>query len=56
MGDAADETHYGYHFLLDSEATQGPAQILRRFSNPPIRKDLLANPTSHFDGVYRAHL
>ncbi|MEM7351298.1 MAG: asparagine synthase-related protein, partial [Acidobacteriota bacterium] len=32
VGDAADETHWGYHFLLDPTVTRGPAEILRRFA------------------------
>jgi len=31
VGDAADETHYGYHFLLDPEATRGPRGLIERF-------------------------
>lgn len=32
VGDAADETHYGYPFLLDEQATKDPRRILERFS------------------------
>lgn len=40
VGDAADETHYGYHFLLDPEALEGPHVILGRLGAVPIRRDL----------------
>ena len=40
VGDAADETHYGYPFLLDAEATRSPAHIMRRFGLPPLNAEL----------------
>jgi asparagine synthase (glutamine-hydrolysing) len=54
VGDAADETHFGYHFLLDDAALAGPAAILLRFGGVPIRRDRLADPVAHFDRRYRA--
>jgi asparagine synthase (glutamine-hydrolysing) len=30
VGDAADETHFGYHFLLDDEATASPEALMKR--------------------------
>ncbi len=36
VGDAADETHYGYPFLLDQEVTRTPGNILQRFGCPPL--------------------
>lgn len=39
VGDAADETHYGYHFLLDADATRSPLALLRRFRSVPIHPD-----------------
>lgn len=39
VGDAADETHYGYHFLLDADATRSPLALLRRFPSVPIHPD-----------------
>lgn len=39
VGDAADETHYGYHFLLDQAATRSPLALLRRFPSAPIHPD-----------------
>lgn len=53
LGDAADETHWGYHFLLDQAAIAAPAAIVRRFAEAPIRRDLLADPVAHFDRAYR---
>jgi len=52
VGDAADETHYGYHFLLDEEATCSPAGILRRFAQAPIRREWLSDPVRHFEDHY----
>ncbi len=54
VGDAADETHFGYHFLLDGAATASPRAILERFGPAPIRRDVLADPLDHFDRRYRA--
>ncbi|MBL4632569.1 MAG: asparagine synthase (glutamine-hydrolyzing) [Kofleriaceae bacterium] len=31
VGDAADETHFGYFFLLAKEATQSPGALIERF-------------------------
>ena len=52
MGDAADETHYGYQFLLDDEATQSPSGIIQRFTLPPINKSLLLDVMSYFNEKY----
>lgn len=54
VGDAADETHYGYHFLLDPEATESPGRILARFADPPLRAGVLPRAREHFDAKYRA--
>ena len=40
VGDAADETHYGYHFLLDDEALRGPEAILPRFGVAPLKASI----------------
>lgn len=53
LGDAADETHWGYHFLLDDEAIATPAAILRRFADAPLRRELLEDPVAHFDRACR---
>lgn len=50
VGDAADETHYGYHFLLDADATRSPRGIIERFAAPHVADDLV----SRFDTKYRA--
>ncbi len=44
VGDAADETHYGYHFLLDPEALRGPAAVLRRLGGVPVRTEIARDP------------
>jgi asparagine synthase (glutamine-hydrolysing) len=54
VGDAADETHFGYHFLHDDVATESPARILERFADAPIRRAVMAQPRAHFDAKYRA--
>ena len=54
VGDAADETHFGYHFLLDPAATESPRAILERFGQVPIRRDVLDDPLAHFEEKYRA--
>ena len=54
VGDAADETHYGYHFLLDPVATSGPAAILSRLGCVPVRRDVDPDPVRRLDQEYRA--
>jgi asparagine synthase (glutamine-hydrolysing) len=55
VGDAADETHYGYHFLLDPHATRDPLHVLQRLTGDPyLRPGLLARPLEHFAASYRA--
>jgi asparagine synthase (glutamine-hydrolysing) len=54
VGDAADETHYGYHFLLDPIASSSPGRLLERFADPPLRAGLLPQAIDHFDDHYRA--
>ncbi|MDB4936994.1 MAG: hypothetical protein JWP87_3966 [Labilithrix sp.] len=44
VGDAADETHYGYHFLLDPDALRGPHVILGRLGSVPIRPGVANDP------------
>lgn len=54
VGDAADETHFGYHFLLDEEATSGPEAIMRRLGTVPIRPDVDPEPVARLARGYRA--
>jgi asparagine synthase (glutamine-hydrolysing) len=53
VGEAADETHFGYAFLLDAQATHNPGGIIRRFGAAPVRHDLVANPEEYFSRRYR---
>lgn len=54
VGDAADETHFGYHFLLDEHVTGHPAQILQRLTGDPyLRPDILDQPIAHYGAAYR---
>jgi asparagine synthase (glutamine-hydrolysing) len=52
VGDAADETHFGYHFLLDREAVASPRTILARFGQVPVRRDVLEDPVGTFVDRY----
>ena len=54
VGDAADETHYGYSFLLDDQVTQSPAHMTHRFGLPPINKNLCSSPVKYFNDKYQA--
>lgn len=54
VGDAADETHYGYHFLLDPEATASPRAILERFGGVAVRREVMADPVEVFADRYHA--
>lgn len=54
VGDAADETHYGYHFLLDTYATATPSHLMNRFVQDGfINSKRMKNPVGHFDDVYK---
>lgn len=43
VGDAADETHFGYHFVLDPETTSSPEGPLKKFAQYDSRVQML-NP------------
>lgn len=43
VGDAADETHFGYHFVLDPETISSPEGPLRKFAQYSSRVQML-NP------------
>lgn len=49
VGDAADETHYGYHFLLDDEATRSPRVIVDRLGSVPLREDVRHDPVAELE-------
>lgn len=54
VGDAADETHFGYHFLLDEHATADPTNVLQRLTGDPyLRPDVLRRPIAHYGAHYR---
>ncbi len=53
VGDAADETHFGYHFLLDPVATASPRAMLERFGAVPISRDVMPDPHAVFTDMYR---
>ena len=54
VGDAADETHYGYHFLLDEAALRGPRAVLARRGSVPLRADISRDPASVAAGELEA--
>ncbi len=54
VGDAADETHYGYHFLLDPIATAAPRAILARLGSVPVLAAVDPDPVARLDAEYRA--
>lgn len=56
VGDAADETHYGYHFLLDRAALAGPHVILDRLGSVPIRADVCVDPRAAAIRALVAHV
>jgi asparagine synthase (glutamine-hydrolysing) len=53
-GRGRDETHFGYSFLLDHEATRNPEGVMQRFGMPPIQRNLCPDPLAHFAEQYRA--
>jgi asparagine synthase (glutamine-hydrolysing) len=50
VGDAADETHYGYHFLLGAP---GPEAIFKRLGSVPVKKAIDFNPIERLGSEYR---
>ncbi|MEJ7727611.1 MAG: asparagine synthase (glutamine-hydrolyzing) [Polyangiaceae bacterium] len=54
VGDAADETHYGYHFLLDDDAVRGPEIILARLGSVGVRREVDPDPVARLTREYRA--
>lgn len=54
VGDAADETHLGYHFLLDADALADPAHVLGRFGPVPVLRDVDPRPVARLAARYRA--
>jgi len=59
VGDAADETHFGYFFLLDDKVTASPTSLMERFGaservaclSPTIQK--IHEPLRKLDSIYR---
>ncbi|MES2736529.1 MAG: asparagine synthase (glutamine-hydrolyzing) [Verrucomicrobiota bacterium] len=40
VGDAADETHYGYGFMLDDVSISGAGALLSRFGSPKLNRGM----------------
>ncbi len=53
VGDAADETHFGYSFLLNPERIESPRRIIDFFGAVPLRHSFLDDPPGWFTCKYR---
>ena len=53
VGDAADETHFGYSFLLNPRMISSPSRIIQFFGVAPLRKAFLAEPVAYFTSKYQ---
>jgi asparagine synthase (glutamine-hydrolysing) len=53
VGDAADETHFGYSFLLNPERIASPRRIIDFFGVAPLRRTLLDDPAAYFTCKYQ---
>jgi asparagine synthase (glutamine-hydrolysing) len=52
VGDAADETHFGYPFLLSADRIASPRHILEFFGTAPLRHTLVGEPVDYFTDKY----
>lgn len=55
VGDAADETHFGYPFLLRSDIVNSPRNVIQFFGHVPLNSKLIDNQVEHFTKVYKEH-
>ncbi len=53
VGDAADETHFGYSFLLNACRIESPQRVIEFFGTVPLAKAFLSDATGHFTCKYR---
>jgi asparagine synthase (glutamine-hydrolysing) len=53
VGDAADETHFGYSFLLDPGRIDSPLRVIDFFGTAPLRRTFLDDPPAYFTRKYR---
>jgi len=53
VGDAADETHFGYSFLLSPDRIASPQRIIEFFGTAPLRRNFLDDPAGYFTCKYR---
>jgi asparagine synthase (glutamine-hydrolysing) len=53
VGDAADETHFGYSFLLQPGRADSPQRIIEFFGTAPLRRAFLDDPAAYFTCKYR---
>jgi asparagine synthase (glutamine-hydrolysing) len=53
VGDAADETHFGYSFLLHPDRIPSPQRIIEFFGAAPLRREFLDDPAAYFTCKYR---
>jgi asparagine synthase (glutamine-hydrolysing) len=52
VGDAADETHFGYSFLLNPRSISSPRRIIEFFGVAPLRKTFLDDAAGYFTCKY----
>lgn len=52
VGDAADETHWGYFFLLDEDAVRTPETIVRRLGSVPLAREPVDQARAHIVAQY----
>ena len=54
VGDAADETHFGYSFLLNPGRISSPRRLLEFFGSVPLHGTFLSNAADCFTDKYEA--
>jgi asparagine synthase (glutamine-hydrolysing) len=55
VGDAADETHFGYPFLMNPFSVRSPKNIFEFFGVVPLNSKFLTNATEYFDSYYKEY-
>jgi len=53
VGDAADETHFGYSLLLNPERITSPSLMLEFLGTVPPRRTFMEEPADYFNYRYR---
>ncbi len=55
VGDAADETHFGYPFLLRSDIVSSPSHIINFFGHVPLNSKNMSHSIEHFTNTYKEY-